>query len=243
MVAAANDAEEAAAEAALDAEDAFETVVELVSLDDDVCVCSPCVIEQQTEILSKIIGEIESLDDDECLETEFVLETIEDLESDCTPTVTEVIIPIIEDVTPDIITEFVVEDEVPDIVIDENPELEIIIEDIPALCPCELDDGDIEDAIELIEDTYIANVTVEMNSDTGDLTVFDEEDTVVDTFTMETLEQVIDVVEDVDEAENDGGVVDPVEIIEAVIEVKEEDDGTAEADDCCCCCCDGGSDH
>ena len=93
-----------------------------------------------------------------------------------------------------------------------------------------------EDAVELIEDTYIANVTIEMNENTGDLTVFNEDDEIIDVFSINTLEGVIDVIAEIDEAEEDGGLVDPVEIIERVIEVKNEDDGTGEAVSCCDCC-------
>jgi len=153
-------------------------------------------------------------------------------------------------------------DDVDDLPSDE-PELEIIkdLVEEEEPCVCEISEGDIEKAEEVIEDAFVDPVDVETDPDTGSITVTDKEtDTVIDKFTVDTLTDVIEVVEKVEEAESDGEEVEPVVVIDNVQEILEEateekaEDGIPpnelpEDDKCCggccgCCCgCDDDDHH
>jgi len=140
--------------------------------------------------------------------------------------------------------------------LDDEPELEIIgdLVEEEEPCVCEISEADIEAAEELIEDSFTNPVDVETDPDTGVVTVTDENDEVTDKFDVETLIDVIDVANEVEEAESDGEEVEPVVVIDNVQEILEEatndkaEEGIppnelAEEECCGCCCCDCDCDH
>lgn len=135
----------------------------------------------------------------------------------------------------------------------DEPELDVIkdLVDEEEVCVCEISEGDIETAEGLIEDSFTQPVDVEVDPDTGVTTVTDEAtDEVLDKFPVDVIVDVIDVADQVEEAESDGEEVEPVVVIDNVQEILEEatEDKAEEGvppnelpdEECCCgcCCCD-----
>lgn len=237
---AAGDAADAADMAAAAAEAAGEALG-----DDEIGECS----EDFEKVLCEIIDSVE--DDTAALEAIFASVSkhqpcgvkVEYVLNKCV----EMDVPIPE---PEIVVPVIDEPEE----LDDEPELEIIAdlveEEEP--CVCEISESDIEAAENLIEDSFTGEVTVDVDEDTGVVTVTDDAtDEVTDKFDVETLIDVIDVADEVEEAEDDGEEVEPVVVIDNVQEILEDatNDKAEEgippnelADDeccgCCGCCCD-----
>ena len=138
----------------------------------------------------------------------------------------------------------------------DEPELEVIIDlaDEVEYCPCEITEGDVEKAEDIIEDAFVEPVDVDIDLDTGITVVVDEAtDEVIDKFPSDVVVDIIDVIDEKEEAEDDGEEVEPVVVIDNVQEILEEateekaEEGIPpnelaedECCDCCCCCgCDG----
>lgn len=140
--------------------------------------------------------------------------------------------------------------------LDDVPELEVIIDlaENEEPCICEISEGDISKAEDIITDSFVEPVDVEVDPDTGITVVTDEASgEVIDKFPVDVVIDVIDVIDQKEEAESDGEEVEPVVVIDSVQEIMEDatekkaEDGIPPnelaEDECCCggCCgCCGG---
>lgn len=79
-------------------------------------------------------------------------------------------------------------------------------------CVCQVDTKLVEDATQLIKDSYVPDVIVEADEDTGIVTVYDDQGNVKDIYGKDLLEEVLDIAKDV--RENDD--LDPVDVIKQV---------------------------
>lgn len=147
---------------------------------------------------------------------------------------------------PEIFVPFVEPEDLPS----DEPELDIVIdlaeEEEP--CVCDITEGDIEKVEEIIEDSFVEPVIVEVDGDSGTIEVTDEvTDEVIDMFPVDVTIDVIDIIDEKEEAESDGEEVEDVFVIDEVQEIMEEatDEKAEEGippnelaeDECCGCCC------
>ena len=246
-----------AAEAAVAATDAAETAemteaaaeaVEDVLEDDDIGECE----EDFEKVLCEIIEAVE--DDSAALEA--IFESVKKHEP-CGVKVEYVLNKCVEMEVeipaPEIVVPVITEPEE----LDDEEELDVIEElaDEKEDCICEISEADIEAAEELIGGANVLPVDVDVDRDTGVVTVTDEATgDVTDKFDTGTLVDIVDIVNEVEEAEDDGEEINPVLVIDEVQETLEDatnekaEDGIppnelAEEECCGCCCCDCGCDH